>query len=54
MNQIAEKAYKELYDPQTIKNQLLQLEQLYKLEEISEEEYQEISEKPWDRLSHGP
>jgi hypothetical protein len=51
MEQIRDKAMKELYDPDTLRAQLLQLRISYERGTIEEVEYRERSEQIWEQLT---
>jgi hypothetical protein len=48
--QIAEQVEQELYDESAVRKKLMELEQRYDLEEISEEEYMQCEEALLERL----
>lgn len=51
LQQIEKRAYAEMYDPNLLRAELLQLRISYERDMISQEEYDEQSQAIWDRLN---
>ncbi len=51
LQQIEKRAYAEMYDPNLLRAELLQLRISYERNMISQEEYDEQSQAIWDRLN---